>query len=70
MYEIVDCLRRIAIAVERLSKNDSAVKCLENRLYELKREFNSCETQLEICEFECKHLAIEELENLLINLKG
>lgn len=69
MYEIVDCLRRIAIAIERLSKNDFVVEYLEQRLTELKKEFSGCKTQFEIYEFECNHLAIEELENLLINLK-
>ena len=71
MYEIVDCLRRIAQAVENLKQNnESAIDVIENRLVELKREFRACETQFEIYEFECNHLAIEELERLLINLKG
>lgn len=70
MYEIVDCLRRIAQAVENLKQNnESAIDIIENRLAELKREFRTCKTQFEIYEFECNHLAIEELENLLINLK-
>ena len=70
MYEIVDCLRRIARAVEDLKQNNERViGVIENRLAELKREFSACETQFEIYEFECNHLAIEELENLLINLK-
>ena len=71
MYEIVDCLRRIAQAVENLKQNnESAIDIIENRLVELKREFSACETQFEIYEFECNHLSIEELETLLINLKG
>ena len=69
MYEIIDCLRRIAIAIERLSKNDLAVEYLEQRLSDLKREFSGCKTQFEFNEFECKHLAIDELEKVLINLK-
>ena len=70
MYEIVDCLRRIARAVENLNQNnESAIEIIENRLADLKREFSGCKTQFEIYEFECNHLGIEELENLLINLK-
>ena len=71
MYEIVDSLCRIARAVENLKpNNERAIAIIENRLAELKSEFRACETQFEIYEFECNHLAIEELENLLINLNG
>lgn len=58
-------------AVENLKQNNKRIiAIIENRLADLKREFSVCKTQIEIYEFERNHLAIKELENLLITLKG
>ena len=71
MYEIINILNRIALAIENLSQNnEKAINIIECRIAELKREYERCKTFYEISIFESEHLAIEELERLLINLKG
>lgn len=71
MYEIINILNRIALAIENLSQNnEKAINIIECRIAELKREYDRCKNFYEISIFESEHLAIEELERLLINLKG